>query len=158
MYIGVFDGYDGEIASRKCSSQLHLSVLDHLEKSIGDVKFNKEAFEFDEINHLERYEKEEAEAEAEETPQNQEEESKNDPIDRVYRQSLRRAYRYMDILLARGKGESSKVRWSGATSCTCVLVKTEEGGFLHIANCGNLNYKKKSMILSISNFVFLRGC
>ena len=93
------------------------------------MKFTKEAFEFDEINNLERYKKEN---------ENNPDGDLNNDIrnDDPYRQSLLKAYKRMDRLLARGKGESSKVRWSGTTSCNCIIVKNDEGGLIHIANCG----------------------
>ena len=48
----------------------------------------------------------------------------------------------MDNLLARGKDEKSKVRWSGATGCACVIEgvpnsgESKSKGWIHISNCG----------------------
>lgn len=150
--MGVFDGYDGDIASRQCSSQLHLAILDTLSKSRGEtcdwIKFNKEAYEYDEINHLEKFADERTESE---------EKIKTDGIEetmeKTYQRSFKTAFDLMDRLLARGKGETSRVRWSGATAFSCVIERREDGqGWIHFANCGKvfiLKIVSQNQILTI---------
>jgi len=54
--------------------------------------------------------------------------------------SFRYAYRQMDKLLARGKYETSKKRWSGTTAFTCLLESKREKNenWIHVANCGDV--------------------
>lgn len=136
IYLGVFDGYDGQTASSRCSEQLHLAILDQLSQSSlikkhhHTFEFQKEAT-FDEINNLDPYEK------ADDEPM------KGDDIiesslDETFHRCLKEAYDRMDKLLARGQGETSKVRWSGTTACSCLIEKRGDEGWVHIANCGIL--------------------
>jgi hypothetical protein len=57
-----------------------------------------------------------------------------------YSDSFRYAYRQMDKLLSRGKYETSKKRWSGATAFTCLLESKREKNesWIHVANCGDV--------------------
>ena len=101
----------------------------------------------------------------------------------MYRDSFKHAYRQMDRLLARGRDETSKKRWSGATACTCVLERREDKSeetsgernspetaaatatqtWIHLANCGDVeaimifdnSNKAKNIITSRKNFKLL---
>lgn len=57
-----------------------------------------------------------------------------------YSDSFRYAYRQMDKLLSRGKYETSKKRWSGTTTFTCLIESKREKGenWIHVANCGDV--------------------
>jgi serine/threonine protein phosphatase PrpC len=145
-YIGVFDGYDGNTAAHLCSRQLHLALLKSLVDSANfDIKFTQEMYEFDEINHLEVFD-EKLLVDDKIKESNDKENVSNDAaaFTRVFRSSFKHAYSQMDILLARGKGETSKVRWSGATTFSCVIEKRNNGiddnaeTWLHLANCGDV--------------------
>ncbi|CAF0703188.1 unnamed protein product [Brachionus calyciflorus] len=155
-YIGTFDGYDGDVSSNKCESQLHLGILNAIENNDpSKVQFLKEKYEFDEINNLEKYDTSikddydkvssrnsnesrkfnlNFENESYEACFNEEEES----LVKLYRYAFKYAYREMDKLLARGKGETSRIRWSGTTACSCIIEKKENSGWIHIANCGDV--------------------
>lgn len=134
-----------------------------------NVNFVKEKYDYDEINNLEKYaniqdsqcatdrtnedknDSKDAEfklkfsnyvdsPESLDNPYNYTEEEMK--LVRIYRNSFKYAYRQMDKLLARGKDETSKVRWSGATGCSCIIEKTDSGGWIHVANSG----KRKILI------------
>lgn len=136
-YCAVFDGYDGEVASANCATQLHLAFLFILQKLNPKIEFLKDKYVYDEINYLEKYSKplevEEEEILADETNLTGEEISEKN-----FHKSFIYGYNQMDKLLSRGKDETSKVRWSGTTACTCIIEnKTETSqGWIHIANCG----------------------
>ena len=158
-YIATFGGYDGDVATRKCASQMHLALLSYLERiEESDVKFLKDKYVFDEINKLRKYEKfnftEDLDDYFEKTNEKRKQESENSDVDKATRMYLRSfkyaffyAYKQMDRLLARGKDEFSKVRWSGATACTCFIDSKpfidkeshKDEKWLHVANCGKLN-------------------
>lgn len=142
MYMGTFDGYDGDIASHRCSTQLHLALLEYLSKvDRSNVEFNKDAYEFDEINNLNKYEKDATDSNSEvnfaQTEGKENKPDDQDPETKKYRDAFKYAYRQMDYLLARGKGETSKVRWSGATTCCCIIEKRQSDTWIHVSNCGN---------------------
>jgi hypothetical protein len=143
-----------------------LSKLNH---PIIDINFVKELFEFDEINNLEKNEKYQDQDNFKEMRENSEKkenhqnninidnsDKSNDKIpkqqnediliDKHYRDAFKHAYNQMDILLARGKGETSKVRWSGATSCSCIIEKRGDDTWAHIANCGKIYFLKENRI------------
>jgi hypothetical protein len=64
----------------------------------------------------------------------------------VHKEAFKRAYKQMDKLLSRGKDETSKKRWSGATACTCIVEnrpsesgdKADNESWIHLANCGKI--------------------
>lgn len=152
-YIGVFDGYDGSVASSKCASQLHLALLKNIskfDKSIDYEKFYTKNFfdekHFDEINHLEKYEiiKDENEQALDNTvlTMNNDESNEIGTYVNNIKNAFNESYRNMDKLLLRGKNERSKVRWSGATAATCIIETLDNNKtWLHIANCGMLLFK-----------------
>jgi hypothetical protein len=62
---------------------------------------------------------------------------------KLFKNAFKHAHIQMDKLLSRGKDETSKLRWSGTTTCTCIIEsKINEdgvnGGWIHIANCGDV--------------------
>jgi hypothetical protein len=75
----------------------------------------------------------------------------------LYRESFRYAYKQMDKLLSRGRDETSKKRWSGATACTCVVEnrpsesgdKADTESWIHLANCGIQFYFSLHLLPSI---------
>ena len=186
IYIGTFDGYEGNVASTKCVDQLHLGLLKSLSSYAEHIKFDQTKYTDDEINNLGKFAKtlldenqamsQKTSLKDEETQLNQssfynleltskshqeltkdlgiptesltEEEKRNM---KMFKASFKYAYRQMDKLLSRGKDETSKLRWSGSTTCTCVIENRigETGakeGWIHIANCGS--YFKLSFFLT----------
>lgn len=133
------------------------------------VHFIKEKYEFDEINNLEKfdysYEDECESKNSGDYNQVKKKFSLNNFLDnehsyegsfteqekiliRMYRNSFKYGFHEMDKLLARGQGETSKVRWSGTTACCCIIEKIDSTGWIHIANCGNtkkLNFKNNKI-------------
>ncbi len=128
-YIGTFDGYDGDVASHKCSLQLHMALLHHLSQKNVNVEFLRDKFIYDEVNFLNKYD---------------ENEEKKEPIfadgkfsvTEKFQSSFSYAYKQMDKLLARGRDETSQKRWSGATSCACIIENRDGEGWIHMSNCG----------------------
>ena len=62
---------------------------------------------------------------------------------KLFKNGFKYAYSQMDKMLSRGRDETSQLRWSGATACTCVIENkiNEAGlseGWIHIANCGDV--------------------
>lgn len=142
-YIGVFDGHDGETASKKCAQQLHLALLKNLSKYKIGVQYIKEKFVDDEINHLNKYELNKTE----ETSETGSEISSSKPNEHIeyFHKSFKLAYREMDKLLSRGRDEKSIKRWSGASACCCIIENRESWdsekaneGWIHISNCGDV--------------------
>ncbi len=152
-YIGTFDGYDSDVASSKCLSQLHLALLSTLHKSNIGIEFAKDKFDaYDEINHLNKYELQQEEfstAQSENSSHNDFNENHSDDENfrlKCFKKAFKHAYRCMDKLLARGKDEKSLKRWSGATACTCIIDNNSlnnnnnnSDGWIHIANCGTMS-------------------
>lgn len=170
--MGVFDGYDGDVASMRCADQLHLAMLNYFELNKSElpqggqlVNFNKERFNFDEINNLEKFDTTSqtsndrkttksgksslskrtrssksyygsiAEIEVSQCEFTEEEVKLNDS----YRDSFKHAYKQMDKLLLRGRDETSRKRWSGATACTCLIENRDNNDtWIHVANCGDV--------------------
>lgn len=131
----------------------------HVFQSIdaNKIQFIKQKYEFDEINNLEKFDysnQDESEIKIyDDYYQNRKKFSLNNFIDnektydgsftekeknliKMYRHSFKYAFHEMDKLLARGKDETSKIRWSGCTACCCIVEKTDSTGWIHIANCG----------------------
>ena len=64
----------------------------------------------------------------------------------------------MDKLLLRGRNEKSKIRWSGATSVTCIIENIDnKKSWIHIANCGNFLRFNFYRLLLLLTFFFHRG-
>lgn len=163
-YIGTFDGYDGDNSSIKCCSQLHLGLLQALESlDSSKIQFIREKYEFDEINNLEKFDytnQDQDENDVKILTDNDrikkkfvlknfiDDESKFDSsftkhendIIASYRNAFKYSFQEMDKLLARGHGETSKIRWSGTTACCCIIEKVDSTGWIHIANCGKNIY------------------
>lgn len=137
-YFSVYDGYDGETASNKCAQQLHLALLYKLSQLNSNIEFTREKYIYDEINHLEKYSKPEADNLSDEIKKNDSKLSEEEIENRKFHQAFLYAYHQMDKLLSRGKDETSKVRWSGATATTFIIENKSETdeGWIHIANCG----------------------
>jgi serine/threonine protein phosphatase PrpC len=150
-YFGMFDGYGGHLASKYCSEQLHLAILQSLSLLSQDqgIKFNPNDYINDEINHLETNELTN-EKQINLQPKNL---NSKRPISSIqsnllnekqiesilsFRASFLEAYSKMDRLLARGTDERSISRWSGATSCTCIIENDPKGSWIHLANCGDV--------------------
>ena len=151
-YLGVFDGFDGDVASTKCSMHLHMSVLNSLVK-LGEPV---ECFNEDEINNLEKYSiKENEQILVQNAKETTVEELSEEEIThlRNYKYSMENAFWQMDKLLSRGKDEKSKTRWSGATGCACVIERSTSDanskGWIHIANCGIYSLFLNSMNIKI---------
>ena len=143
-YFATFDGYDGEVASRRAASQLHLAALFSLSKLNNEIQFLKEKYVYDEINYLEKYSNSEEPDFRNEILSDEENLTDEEFNQKKIHHSFSYAYRQLDKLLSRGKDETSKVRWSGITACTCIIEhrpNTNEG-WIHISNCGKLNEKK----------------
>ena len=181
IYIGTFDGFDGNIASYKCVNQLHLGILQSLSNNGYEIKFDKKKFVYDEINNLEKFDKsidQNSLANSRSLSKTsfkdeQSQNTKNSYYDldltnkshqeltkdfsictetfsenekkniKLFKNAFKYAHSQMDKLLSRGKGETSKLRWSGSTTCTCIIEsKINEdginGGWIHIANCGDI--------------------
>jgi hypothetical protein len=138
-YFGVFDGYDGEVASRRAASQLHLAVLFSLSELNTELQFLKERYVYDEINHLEKYSNSEEPNFKNEILADLKDLTEEEINQKKIHHSFTYAYRQMDKLLSRGKDETSKVRWSGATACACIIEhkRNNNEGWIHISNCGN---------------------
>lgn len=128
-YLGTFDGYDGDVASAKCSLQLHLALLYQLSRMNVGVEYLKEKFIYDEVNYLNKYD---------ESGEDKEPAVADRTLSRTerFQSSFGYAYRQMDKLLARGRDETSQKRWSGATSCVCVIENRDGEGWIHMSNCG----------------------
>ena len=144
-YCAAFDGYDGEVASSRAALQLHLAILFSLSKLKPEIKFQSDRYIYDEINHLEKYSNTEvAEFESEILVADDLTEEEIDQK-KIYK-SFSYAYKQMDKLLSRGKDETSKVRWSGATACACIIEYKPNGQerWIHISNCGSYNFELKS--------------
>lgn len=172
-YIGTFDGYDGDVSSNRCADQLHLGILNAMESiDKSRIKFIKEKYHFDEINNLEKFDyliKDDDSVSSkifsdyyqtsksfslnnfstEELGYESSFTEEEKILAKLYRYSFKYAYQEMDKLLAKGKGETSRVRWSGCTLCSCIIEKKENIGWIHIANCGMItfNYKITCMII-----------
>lgn len=92
---------------------------------------------------MSKYEKQE---EIEAIEQQDKSPNKDDQVptrNECFQRSFKYAYRQMDKLLSRGRDEKSQKRWSGASTCTCVIENRQTGnadspveGWMHIANCG----------------------
>ena len=140
-YCATFDGYDGDVASNRCIQQLHLAILYNLtkQKLNTGLEFIRDKFVYDEINYLEKYSNSEDYSKIEDTWEEKNVASSRDEINQIdFNESFIKAYHQMDKLLARGRGETSKLRWSGCTGCTCIIENNPENddGWIHIANCG----------------------
>jgi hypothetical protein len=111
-YIGTFNGYDGEIASRKCSSQLHLAFLFEFsrmysniikyERSIGD-EINEYEYDLD-LNKNDKFEEDENAKSSQNnglTKENREEHYLS-----CVSKSFCNAYKKIDRLIARGDSET----------------------------------------------------
>ena len=143
---------------------MHLALLDSLAKTEMNIEFIREKYLYDEINNLEKFAKETLDLnESSKTIFDNEIKStrtsacdiernsdlvsselvdEDRRIHKIYKNSFKHAYRQLDKLLARGKDEKSRLRWSGATACTCIienkkLPNDKSEGWIHIANCGN---------------------
>lgn len=142
-YIGLFDGYDGNVSSTFCSKQLHLALLKNISKFDKTVNFIKteDALE-DEINNMEKYEiVNKIESTHESRRSKHHENDDDDEQFKAYLNNIKsafyNAYKQMDKLLSRGRNEKSKTRWSGATSVTCIIENIEnKKTWIHVANCG----------------------
>lgn len=87
-------------------------------------------FEFDEINYLEKNDVNEKKHLSEI------DEPEEISVNEIYHRSFKQANQRMDHLLARGKDETSKVRWSGASNVTCLIEKRNDEAWIHLSNCG----------------------
>jgi hypothetical protein len=165
-YIGTFDGYDGFVASNKCSIHLHLGILHYLSKSSLNTNdyIKLGYYDEDEINNLAKYytskqdidyfkEMKSIKPNSSRNRINNEnifdlnnvndKDNLNDFEYRLiqeYRNSFKYAYKQMDKLLSRGKDETSKTRWSGSTGVTCIIENMPETktSWIHVANCGDV--------------------
>ena len=92
-----------------------------MSKNNIEISYSNEQYSDDEINHLNKYENQEeheaaaAEQEATDTP------DKEPTRNECFQRSFKYAYRQMDKLLSRGRDETSQKRWSGASTCTCII-------------------------------------
>ena len=111
-----------------------LNLLSNNKKLNGEIRFDKETFEFDEINNLEIYQKNDDVNEKKHLSEI--DEAGEISVNEIYHRSFKQAYQRMDHLLARGKDETSKVRWSGASTCNCFIEKRNDEGWIHLSNCG----------------------
>jgi hypothetical protein len=62
---------------------------------------------------------------------------------KLFKDAFKTAYSQMDKLLSRGKDETSKLRWSGTTTFSCIIESkiNDSGvneGWIHMANCGDV--------------------
>lgn len=146
LYMGLFDGHEGNGALIMCMSQLHLALLKNLSKYDSSIYYSSDN-QNDEINNQEKFEVKENEEQTQ-YPATDEAINDQDNIKKAFIES----YHQMDKLLKKGKYEKVLVnRWSGATCATCIIDKIDnENCFIHIANCGDVeailisNEKSKS--------------
>ncbi len=131
-YIGLFDGFDGNVASSYCATQLHLAIIKNISKFDKTVDFIKN--DADEINN-ELVSNENSKVNSTKTTEDTTDEFKNYLCN--IKNAFYASYKQMDKLLSRGRNEKSRIRWSGSTSVTCIIENIEnKKSWLHIANCG----------------------
>jgi hypothetical protein len=142
-YVGVFDGYEGSVSSELCADQLHFGLVKNLSKFDSSMELKLDFKEYDEINHLDKYEipihYQNEQVNKANNASDDDEDDTNDKHLKNIRNAFYCTYKQMDKLLSRGKNEKSRVRWSGATGATCFIEHIDENNtWLHMANCGKI--------------------
>uniref|UniRef100_UPI003AAEC417 protein phosphatase 2C-like domain-containing protein 1 n=1 Tax=Centroberyx gerrardi TaxID=166262 RepID=UPI003AAEC417 len=136
-FFGVFDGFHGRSSALIASRELPVLVLEQLSKQ--DPSFSLEKTQGDLLSRFGGlFDRESMDANTASSELQRDDSAK-------VGQAFSAAFHRMDRLLALGRNETSRVRWSGCTALLCLIDDGEDQGVaspsgrIVIANCGNIH-------------------